>query len=45
MILNALKTLFKGFKAVLHYVVLLFTFFMVSLVYVVASAYLFLFED
>lgn len=45
MILNGLKTLFKGFKAVLHCMVLLFTFFMVSIAYVVASAYVFLFED
>lgn len=45
MIINGLKNLSKGLQAVLRCVVLLFTLVMASLIHVVASAYIFLFED
>lgn len=45
MIINGLKNLSKGLQAVLRGVVLLFTLVMTTIIYLAASAYLFLFED
>lgn len=45
MILKSLENVSKGLQAVLRGVMLLFTLLMTTTIYLVASAYLFLFED